>query len=657
MTFDNLPIEFDDEGNSILTDETGFAVPDNHDGVATNGLGDGETNGGERVTEESAEREDQLSENVKDVNIDPVTRVAGALAFHAKADLENREVLEAHSQATLFRGYEIILEGRDPRDAIDLSSRACGVCGAVHSIVSSMALEMAFPVEPPPMGVWARNMGQAAAFLYDHSLHLFLLAGPDYSESLLSQSNPDVVEQAKETSAPHEDVHGYETVGEIMTAMNPLEGELYLEALENTREARQAASLMLGKYPHPSTIAPGGLTTTLTRTSFQQFYTRLNHFFDYAKKVAFVWDDLLDFLLENLEGYEHVGERPINLVGTGIWDDPAVYNARYEDADEWGLARLSTPGVIVDGELVTTNLTDVDMGLEEFVDHSYYEDWTDDEEPRFSETPSGGPISPYHPWNKETRPKPEGKSWREKYTWGTSPRWDRQVMETGPHSRHWLTAMAEEVENPYIEPTGDGLNLHLPETEQPEMTLRWDVPDRLNAAERMRAKAYHVAYCSLVCYTGFVEALELLKRGASDIHTPFEVPSSGTQRGVGFWEAGRGYLTHHVVIEDGVIDTYQILTPSTWMASPTDPFGNPGPYEEAALNTPLLEEFTDEEDFSGMDILRSIRSFDPCMPCTVHLHTDRQRDVIAEDVTSCGCSFTDGDQPAEEAIRDIISGD
>ncbi|WP_306052134.1 nickel-dependent hydrogenase large subunit [Natronococcus wangiae] len=657
MTFDNLPIEFDDEGNPILTDEARFAVPGKHDGVAANGLGDGETNGGERVAEEPAERDGHLGESVKDVNIDPVTRVAGALAFHAKADLENREVLEAHSQATLFRGYEIILEGRDPRDAIDLSSRACGVCGAVHSIVSSMALEMAFPVEPPPMGVWARNMGQAAAFLYDHSLHLFLLAGPDYSESLLSQSNPDVVEQAKRTSAPHADVHGYETVGEIMTAMNPLEGELYLEALENTREARQAASLMLGKYPHPSTIAPGGLTTTLTRTSFQQFYTRLNHFFDYAKKVAFVWDDLLDFLLENLEGYEHVGERPINLVGTGIWDDPAAYNARYEDADEWGLARLSTPGVIVDGELVTTNLTDVDMGIEEFVDHSYYEDWTDDDEPRFSETPSGGPISPYHPWNKETRPKPEGKSWREKYTWGTSPRWDRQVMETGPHSRHWLTAMAEEVENPYIEPTGDGLNLHLPETEQPEMTLRWDVPDRLNAAERMRAKAYHVAYCSLVCYTGFVEALDLLKQGESDIHAPFEVPSSGTRRGVGFWEAGRGYLTHHVVIEDGVIDTYQILTPSTWMASPTDPFGNPGPYEEAALNTPLLEDFTDEEDFSGMDILRSIRSFDPCMPCTVHLHTDRQRDVIAEDVTSCGCSFTDGDQPAEEAIRDIISGD
>jgi hydrogenase large subunit len=655
MTYDNLPIRFDDEGNPYLADEAGFDTPADHQGysdadeVIPNGAGQLEGEAEQEVDEAAGE-------TLKDVNIDPVTRVAGALAFHSKVDLESRQVHEAHSQATLFRGYEIILEGRDPRDAIDLSSRACGVCGAVHSICSSLALEMAFPVEPPTMGVLARNMGQAAAFLYDHSLHLFLLAGPDYSASMMEQSNPDVVETANETSAPNEEIHGYETVGDIMTAMNPLEGELYLEALENTREARSAASLMLGKYPHPSTIAPGGLTTTLSRTSFQQFYTRLNHFFDYAKKVALVWDDLMDFLLAELEGFEQVGERPVNLIGTGIWDDPDVYNARYEDADEWGKARLSTPGIIVDGELVTTNLTEVDMGVEEFVDHSFYEDWADDE-PRFEETPAGGPISPYHPWNKETRPKPEGTSWREKYTWGTAPRWDRQVMETGPHSRHWITAMAEEVDNPYIEPTGDGLNLHLPETEQPEMTLRWDIPDRLNTAERLRTKAYHVAYCSLVAYSGFVDALEALKRGETDIHTSFDVPGSGTHRGVGFWEAGRGYLTHHVVIEDGTIDNYQILTPSTWMASPADPFDQPGPYEEAAINTPLLEEFEDEQEFSGIDILRSVRSFDPCMPCTVHLHTDRHRDVITEDVTSCGCSFTDGDQPAEEAIRDVIAGD
>ncbi|WP_396611346.1 nickel-dependent hydrogenase large subunit [Haloferax sp. S1W] len=653
--YQNLPIDFDDEGKPFLTDAAEFTI----DPTERRSLDDIVPNGtGELTDEDAAEAElerepDQRESELYDINIDPVTRVAGALAFHAKVDLANRQVLEGHSQATLFRGYEIILEGRDPRDAIDLSSRACGVCGAVHSIVSSMALEMAFPVEPPPLGVWARNMGQAAAFLYDHALHLFLLAGPDYSAAMLKKTNPDLYEEAKNTSAPHEDIHGYETVGDIMDALNPLEGELYLEALQQTRDARQMASLMLGKYPHPSTIAPGGVTTTLSRTSFQQFYTRLDDFFEYAKRVPFIWDDVLDFMLEAQEGFEHVGERPMTMIGTGIWDDPEVYNARYEDADEWGVARLSTPGVIVDGELVTTNLTEVDMGIEEFVDHSFYEDWTEGDQ-RFDETPTGGPLSPYHMWNKETTPKPEGKSWREKYTWGTAPRWDRTPMETGPHSRHWLTALAEEVENPFIEPTGDGLNLHVPEASTPEKTLRWDIPDRLNAAERLRAKAYHLAYCALVCYTGFIESLELLKSGKTDVHTPFSLPKKGVQRGVGFWEAGRGYLTHHIVIEDGVIDNYQILTPSTWMASPTDPFGNPGPYEEAARNTPLLEDFTDQSDFSGIDILRSIRSFDPCMPCTVHLHTDDRADVITEDVTACGCSFTEGDRPAEEAIRDII---
>ena len=657
----NLPIGFDDEGNPYVVDGDGFDLDHGHgtEGRIEDMIPDG-AGGPGGVGERSEAATEPVGEEhpagTHDVNIDPVTRVAGALAFHAKVDLDNEQVLEGHSQATLFRGYEIILEGRDPRDAIDLSSRACGVCGAVHSIVSSMALEMAFPVEPPPMGVWARNMGQAAAFLYDHTIHLFLLAGPDYSESLLGDSNPEVMETARNTAAPHADVHGYESIGDIMTALDPLEGELYLKGLEKTRDARQMASLMLGKYPHPSTIAPGGVTTTLSRTTFMQFYSRLDEMFDWAKKVAFIWDDLMDFLLEHMEGFEQVGERPMNMIGTGIWDDPDAYNARYEDADEWGRARLSTPGVIVDGELVTTSLHEVDMGVEEFVDHSYYEDWSDDEQ-RFDTTPAGGPLSPYSPWNKETRPRPEGQSWREKYTWGTAPRWDRKTMECGPWSRQWLTALAEEVDNPFIEPTGDGLNMTVPEAGLPEMTLRWEIPDRLNTAERHRAKASHLAYNALVCYTGFIEALELLKAGESAVHTEFEVPKSGTHRGVGFWEAGRGYLTHHLTIEDGVIDNYQILTPSTWMASPTDPFGNPGPYEEAARNTPLLEEYTDEADFTGIDILRGIRSFDPCMPCTVHLHSDRRADVITEDVTSCGCSFTEGDQPAEEAISEIIHAD
>jgi len=114
---------------------------------------------------------------------------------------------------------------------------------------------------------------------------------------------------------------------------------------------------------------------------------------------------------------------------------------------------------------------------------------------------------------------------------------------------------------------------------------------------------------------------------------PYTVPQSAI--GVGFWEAGRGTLTHHVVLDGGRIANYHIVTPSTWMASPQDPFGVPGPYEEAVMNTPLLEEFDHTNDFTGIDILRTIRSFDPCMPCTVHMLAGGR--VLHRNATTCMC--------------------
>src|SRR5207245_9988768 len=128
--------------------------------------------------------------SVIDFHIDPVTRVAGALAFHACVDLENDVITDAHSEAVMFRGYEVILRGRDPLEAIDISSRACGVCGGVHSVCSSMALEMAFGVAPPPLAIIARNVAEAAELLYDHCMHLFLLAAPGLSVALVRTSNP-----------------------------------------------------------------------------------------------------------------------------------------------------------------------------------------------------------------------------------------------------------------------------------------------------------------------------------------------------------------------------------------------------------------------------------------------------------------------------------
>src|SRR5215208_2663144 len=252
MCFKNLPIEFDEQGNARLKE--GVANPYSYESTPVPSL-----------TEDEDKVKELLSRNghIRHVDFDPVTRVAGALAFHTVVDLDNRRVLETDSMATLFRGYEVLLKGRDPRDAIFISSRACGVCGGVHSTCSSLALEMAFGIHPPPMGIVARNLLLSLEYLYDHPLHLFLLAGPDYSEPAVRETNPELWERAQDAPAPGRTTHGFATIAEIMSAMTPLTGSLYAEALYMTRVAREAYVLIGGKYPHPQTIVPGGISATI----------------------------------------------------------------------------------------------------------------------------------------------------------------------------------------------------------------------------------------------------------------------------------------------------------------------------------------------------------------------------------------------------------
>src|SRR5262249_48218834 len=240
MCFRNLPIEIDERGQMHLREDAEVAY----------GLRDRPQSSGPRPLSDEQVR-DLVARNgyIKDVDFDPVTRVAGALAFHAVADLKERRMITTNSMATLFRGYEVIMLGRDPRDAIFITSRACGVCGGVHSVTSCLALEMALGLVPPPLGVIVRNLLLEIEFNYDHPLHLFLLAGPDYSRAIVEQTNPEVWEHARNYRAPGRDWHGYETVGAIMEDLNPLTGKLYLEALHMTRVAREAYVVLGGKYP------------------------------------------------------------------------------------------------------------------------------------------------------------------------------------------------------------------------------------------------------------------------------------------------------------------------------------------------------------------------------------------------------------------------
>lgn len=628
MCFKNLPIEFDENGKARLREGVAdpYALTGNGTKSYTKTI-QRPIGGGAIATEGK----------VRDWMLDPITRVAGALAVHIGLDVERRVAVDAHSMAMLFRGYEIILQGRDPRDAIDISSRACGVCGGVHASVSSQCLDMALGVQTPPMGVCVRNLGAGAEMLYDHPIHLGLLAGPDYSTALVSVTNPEIVQKAKTVPAPHADVHGYKTIKDIMDAMDPLTGAIYVEAIEFTRLGREMCNYMFGKYPHPSTLVPGGVTTTLSTTNFNEFYSRLIRFFDYAKRIACWWDDVMDFFLDVNPDYALVGARPNNLIQTGIWDDPNEFDAKYENMGKWGEKRWSIPGIVRNGELVTTDLHQINAGIEEFVSHSFYEEWTDGNGgARYATDPIGNPISPYHAWNKTTIPRPEGRNFKEKYSWDCAPRWDRTTMETGVYGRMWTTAMAQKMkQNDFIEPTGDGLRMLMPKFELPEMMLEWKIPKQINAIERNRARAYGVAFTAAITMNMLLEGFDLWRRGETKAWTKFTIPK-GEIVSVGYTEAGRGYLSHHMQMDKGRIVNYQINTPSTWNASPQDPFGNPGAYEEAIIGTPLLETTKDDE-LKGIDVLRAIRSFDPCMPCTTHMDTGRG--VMVREVNSCSCTL------------------
>jgi hydrogenase large subunit len=629
MCFKNLPVEFDEQGNARLKE--GVADPYAYEVKEVTPLDQDE----QRLSQLMAR-----NGHIRRADFDPVTRVAGALAFHTVVDLESRQVLETDSMATLFRGYEVILKGRDPRDAIFISSRACGVCGGVHATTSALALEMAFGITPPPMGIVARNMLLALEYFYDHPLHLFLLAGPDYSEPAIKETNPELWPRAERASTRHPDQHGCKTIAEIMTGLTPLTGELYKEALHMTRVAREAYVLIGGKYPHPQTVVPGGISATIDISDMNEIHLRIVKLFDYGQKMASLWDDLVDFFYEANPRYREVGRRPKNLIDPGQWDDPFTYDATFAGAPQWGERRWATPGVIVDGELVTNDLHVLNMGVEEFVEHSFYDDWTaNGNGQQFRIDPAGNPLSPYHPWNKQTIPRPQGTNWKEKYSWSTSPRWDRRAMETGPYSRMWVTAASKKLPHQrFIEATGKSLKLAVPHGEHPAAELEWTIPEQWGAFERNRARAYAMAYTALIAYDNLLIGLDLMRKGETRVSVPFKLPKD-FRVGVGFWGAGRGYLTHHMVMDQGVIENYQILTPSTWMASPKDPFGNPGPYEEAVAATPLLENFERPEDYKGIDILRTIRSFDPCMPCTTHVHTGTR--VISRDVVTCACGLDD----------------
>ena len=256
----------------------------------------------------------------QEITIEPMTRLEGHLGIHAVADTEKKAYVDAHSFITMFRGWEIILKNREPADAIWITQRVCGVCPVPHGMAAAMAVDMAYQAPPPPMGVLLRNFIFGAEQLYDSPLGCIILEGPDYSQAVVEKANPEWWKAAQDEKAPHADLHGYATIAEIMAALNPISGGLWMRSLAVEKIGRKMAALLGAKHPHVNTLVPGGLAKTLTPTDLEQYAAMLAHHVAFAKEFIPVMDDLLDFVLGM--GYEDAGLRRANLISHGAYDDP-----------------------------------------------------------------------------------------------------------------------------------------------------------------------------------------------------------------------------------------------------------------------------------------------------------------------------------------------
>ena len=554
---------------------------------------------------------------------DPVTRIVGSLGIHVQIDFTNRRVVEAHCTSSIFRGYSLFMQGKDPRDAHFITSRICGICGDNHATCSCYTQNMAYGVKPPHLGEWIVNLGEAAEYMFDHNIFQENLVAVDFCEKMVRETNPGLWEKAAKAEAPHAADHGFKTIGDIMKAVNPLEGEFYREALQTSRWTREMFCLMEGRHVHPSTLYPGGVGTTATVQLFTDYLTRLMRYVEFLKRAVPMHDDLFDFFYSALPGYEEVGKRRILLGCWGSFQDPEVCNFQYGDMTKWGRAMYVTPGVVVDGKLVTNDLVQINLGIRILLGHSFYEDW-DGQEMFVRNDPLGNPVDRRHPWNQHTNPRPQKRNFDGNYSWVMSPRWfdgkDHLALDTGggPIARLWSTALSGLVDIGYVKATGSSVVINLPKSAtRGPVTFEWKIPKWSNTIERDRARTYFQAY-ACACALHFMEkALAEVRAGHTKTWEPFTVPDEANS--CGFTEAVRGVLSHHMVIRDGKIANYHPYPPTPWNASVRDSYGTPGPYEDAVQNTPIFEE-NPPERFKGIDIMRAVRSYDPCLPCGVHMY-------------------------------------
>jgi len=508
--------------------------------------------------------------------IDPVTRIEGHLKIEAVT--ENGEVKEARSSGTLFRGIEIILKGRDPRDAQRYVQRICGVCPTSHSTAATLNLDSAFGIADkiPENGRILRNLILGAAHIADHILHFYHLCALDYVDVAKvanyegNNTSLNSIKAFIERGELGPFVPRYEGDYRLPDDVNNQAVAHYVQALEMRRKGQEMLSIFGGKMPHNCAIMPGGVTEVPTVDKITAFLWRLNELRDFIDSV-YIPDVLA--VAEVYSDYFEIGKGCGNLLSYGSFD---LDNKETDPAKRERLLKQGT---------VSTDLKlgKLDTGkIAEYVKHSWYNDYGDGR----------------HPTEGETNPQP-GKAGA--YSWIKSPRYDGKVYEVGPLARMAVTYASGE---PKAKALVDSVLSHF----------------KASPAALFSVLGRHAAralYTKLIADT-MPEWLLQLKPG-EPVCADYEIPEEAT--GMGLVDAARGALGHWIEIKDHKIANYQCVVPSTWNFGPRDDQGQPGPVEQAITGTKIKDEA------NPFEIVRIVRSFDPCLACAIHLITPKGKDL------------------------------
>jgi hydrogenase large subunit len=575
--------------------------------------------------------------------VDPITRIEGHLRIEAQMDGVN--IAQAYSSGTMVRGIETILKGRDPRDAWAFTQRICGVCTLVHGIAAVRSVEDALRYEVPANANLIRNLMIGAQYVHDHVMHFYHLHALDWVDvvSSLSADPKATSELAQSISSWSKSSPGYFSdvqkriktfveSGQLGIFANgywghpayklPPEANLmavahYLEALGWQREAAKLHAIFGGKNPHPNFVVGGvGCPIDLNSDSAINSKKLAQVQSIISSMVQFVDQVYVPDTLAIASFYKDWGSRGEGLGNFLCYGDlPAT-------GQPGDTANLLFPrGAILGRDLGTIHEVDLhdDSQIKEFVSHSWYDY-------------AGGKDQGLHPYAGETSFDYDGRGGvkppytqldvNDGYSWLKSPRWKGHSMEVGPLARVLLL---------YAD---TGAAAHAQTKELVDMTLsKLDIPVEalFSTLGRTAARTLETKVVVDAMQVWYNNLIANIKAGETQtFNDALWDPSTWPKhaQGAGFMEAPRGALGHWIVIDDGRIENYQAVVPSTWNAGPRDPDGVPGAYEAALQDNHQLA-VADQP----LEILRTIHSFDPCIACAVHLTDPESGEQIQVKVT------------------------